>query len=125
MEKPITNEILKFLNNITYCKAWKRLNTGMTGTTGFPDITGVIHIKSCGVRIEIEVKDAGEEPSELQLSRLREFRGLGCISFWCDNLESAKKQFWNWVEFLESGAERPSNKDLESRDSFVLGDLKK
>ena len=123
MEKPITNEILNYLNKYPGCFALKRLNTGMTGTTGFADISGVVSIHFRGIHIEIEVKYPGEEPSELQLSRLRMFRELGCISFWCDSVDSAKVQFLSWLEFLKTGERRPSDSDIESCSNFRLSDL--
>ena len=124
MEKLITNRIIDYLNNRTGCKAWKRLNSGMSGTTGFPDITGVVVINGVGVRLEIEVKQLDEKPSSLQYSRLREFRILGCISFWSASITSFKSQFAWWVQFYQFGGKELKFDDLLDSESFVVQDLK-
>lgn len=124
MEKTITNSIIDYLNDIPSCKAWKRLNSGMSGTTGFPDVTGVVEVSFYGIRIEIEVKQPGEEPSSLQYSRLREFRKLRCISFWCDGFKDFEKQFAWWVKFYEYHKVVLDYKDLRSKNQFVIKDLK-
>lgn len=89
MEKAITNKIIKYINkNYPQSNIKKRYSSGSTNNTGYPDITGSI----CGIRIEIEVKQPGEEPTALQLSRLRKLKRYNVIAFWTDSLESAIKQ---------------------------------
>ncbi len=86
MEKTISNQIIKYINkNYPLSEARKRLSTGSSNNTGYPDITGSV----CGIRIEIEVKQPGKKPSKLQLSRLKKLKQLNIIAFWADNLESA------------------------------------
>jgi len=97
LEKTITNKIIKYINkNYPNSEARKRLSTGSTNNTGYPDITGSIN----GIRIEIEVKQPGCEPSKLQYSRLRKLKKLNIIAFWADSLESAisqlDQQLCNW-----------------------------
>jgi len=86
MEKTITNKIIKYINK-SYHQAIvkKRLSTGSTDNTGYPDITGSIS----GIRVEIEVKQPGCEPTKLQYSRIRKLNKNNCIAFWADSLESA------------------------------------
>lgn len=125
MEKPITDKIISYLNSVPGCSAWKRFNSGMSSTTNFPDVTGVINVKGVGIRIEIEVKQPGEVPRMGQYSKMREFRKLGCISFWTDSLESAEKQFARWVRFCTTHDTKLSYNDLISRNRFIVKDLKK
>jgi hypothetical protein len=97
LEKKITNQIIKELNKDPSIWVRKRLTTGMSGTLGWPDITGIketeINGQSFGIRIEIEVKRPGKKPSDIQYSRLRGFRRLGAIAFWTDEIYDCLKQF--------------------------------
>lgn len=89
MEKTISNKIIKYINK-TYTNAQvsKRLSTGSSNNTGYPDITGSID----GIRVEIEVKQPGKVPTKLQAHRLRTLKNLNIIAFWADSLESAIDQ---------------------------------
>jgi len=84
-EKNITNRIIKRIHT-TYPMSHvrKRLSTGATNTTGWPDITG--HI--AGIRVEIEVKQPGCKPTKIQRSKIRKFNKNNCIAIWCDSVES-------------------------------------
>jgi Holliday junction resolvase len=83
-EKTISNAIIREIHR-TYPTAQmrKRLSSGSTSTTGYPDITG--HIG--GIHVEIETKQPGEKPRKLQLSRIRKLNEAGAIAFWVDNVE--------------------------------------
>ncbi len=86
MEKTITNKIIKAINkNYPMAHVHKRLSTGSTGNTGYPDITGSV----CGIRIEIEVKQPGKEPSKLQYVILKKLKKLNIIAFWTDDADQA------------------------------------
>jgi len=102
MEKTLTNKIINKLNKDTDTWVRKRLSSGMSGTTGWPDITGVkklnLNSLEIGVRIEIEVKQPGKKPTTIQYSRLRRFRKLGAICFWTDDLDNCMKQFKYWCD---------------------------
>jgi len=100
MEKTITNAIIRRLNKDPRIWVRKRYNSGMTGTKGWPDITGIVCLqvqnRQIGVRIEIEVKQFGKKPTVIQYNRLRKFRKLGCIAFWTDDLEKCMISFQHW-----------------------------
>ena len=88
-EKSISNAIIKAIHaKYPQSQVRKRLTTGSSSTTGWPDITG--HIS--GIRIEIETKLPGEKPRKLQLSRIRKFNKYNCIAFWADSVESCMSQ---------------------------------
>jgi hypothetical protein len=100
MEKTLTNKIINKLNKDKHIWVRKRYNSGMTGTKGWPDVTGVIKFPinghHVGIRVEIEVKQPGKKPTTNQYSRLRKFRKLGCIAFWTDDFETCMQQFHFW-----------------------------
>jgi len=89
LEKIISNKIIKHINK-TYPDAQvsKRLSTGSSNNTGYPDIFGSI----MGIRVEIEVKQPGKFPTKLQAHRLKTLKKLNIIAFWADSLESAISQ---------------------------------
>ncbi len=123
MEKTLTNKIINKLNKNKAIWVRKRYNSGMTGTKGWPDITGTICLNNIGVRIEIEVKQPGKKPTKIQYARLRRFRKLGCIAFWTDDFKKAQTQFKYWCDNI--GCVDIHQIDLwENRPSFVINDLK-
>ncbi len=126
LEKSITNQVIKQLNK--YSNVWvrKRHTTGMSGTIGWPDITGTVTIYrndfEFGIRIEIEMKKPGKKPTQNQYSRLRRFRKMGAIAFWADNYEQAVTQFAYWCDVV--GREPISYTDLmKSGNVTVISDL--
>lgn len=83
-EKTISNAIIKEIHRrYQFAQVMKRLSSGTTGMIGWPDITG--HIG--GIHVEIEVKQPGEKPRKLQLSRIRKLNENGAIAFWTDSVE--------------------------------------
>jgi len=87
MEKRITNAIIKMIDTeYPNGLARKRFSGGSTNNVGEPDITASV----CGIRVEIEVKQPGQKPGKLQLSRLRRLQRNGCIAFWSDSKQDAK-----------------------------------
>jgi hypothetical protein len=89
LEKNIAKRIISALNKIPMTRVWKRRAGPFE--KGRADITGA----SRGVRVEIEVKRPGEQPTDLQAKWLREMRELGCISGVAYSEEDA-------IEILES-----------------------
>jgi hypothetical protein len=73
-ERAIVKAILAYLNSLPACVARKRWG-GVMGVAGDPDITGCIG----GRHFEFEVKRPGEQPTPLQLQRLREWKASGAI----------------------------------------------
>lgn len=104
MEKSISDSIIKKINKIPGCFAYKRLSNGSTSTNGYPDITGTVNIhingQILGIRLEIESKQPGKRPTQLQYSRLRKFRSLGCVAFWTDNPTDAMNKIKLWQDIL-------------------------
>jgi len=102
MEKTLTNRIVKKLNSDPRIWVRKRYTSGMTGTKGWPDITGIVKLSlnrlEVGIRIEIEIKQTGKKPTQIQYNRLRKFRKLGCIAFWTDDFDSCQSQFQFWCD---------------------------
>lgn len=93
-EKQITNATLKTLNRNPHIHAWKRLSNGMDNNNGMPDITGYATLildsgLRFAIRLEIEMKQPGETPRKLQLSRLRKLKNAGCITGWADSVQGA------------------------------------
>jgi hypothetical protein len=83
-EKTISNNIIdKIHKRYPNSHMLKRLSSGSTSTTGYPDITG--HIG--GIHVEIESKQPGETPKKLQDSRIRMYNKGGAIAFWTDSVE--------------------------------------
>ena len=126
MEKPITNKIIAKLNSNPGIWVRKRLSSGSTGTKGYPDITGIVQVNLnsllIGIRLEIEVKQPGKKPTANQYSKLRKFRKLGAISFWCDSVESCEKQLDYWMENI--GIDNHVQTDLlPSGQVTILPDL--
>ena len=116
LEKPITDSIISNLNKYSHVWVRKRHTTGMSGTIGWPDITGIIKLEinglKFGIRIEIEVKKPGKKPTQVQYSRLRRFRKLGAITFWTDGLEDCMSKFELWVKITTGELGCSSPRDL-------------
>ena len=73
-ERAIAKAILAYLNGLPNCLARKRWGGGM-GVTGEPDIDACI----CGRSLQLEVKRPGENPTQLQVRRLEEWRKAGAV----------------------------------------------
>ena len=128
LEKPITNSIIAQLNKNPDIWVRKRYTSGMSGTIGWPDVTGIICLEinnlKFGVRIEIEVKKPGKKPTTVQYSRLRRFRKLGAITFWTDSLEDCMMKFDLWQKITLGKLGCSSPRDLyPSGQVTVIRDL--
>ncbi|MBI9082713.1 MAG: hypothetical protein JEZ11_03890 [Desulfobacterales bacterium] len=84
LETGITNKILKYLNSLEGCKARKRF--AGPGKKGEPDITGAYR----GLRLEIEVKAGDNQPSKIQIARLKAWKDCGCLSMCVWSLEEVQ-----------------------------------
>lgn len=118
-EKNVQAACLDWLNTVPGVKAWRQ-NTGVFmasytnkrtgiqktrrvkfGEKGQGDIGGIAPF---GIRIEIEVKRPGEQPSFDQTAWMGFIRDHGGIAFWCDSLRSCVEQMryefarreWYW-----------------------------
>jgi Holliday junction resolvase len=101
-EKTISNAIIRAIHaRYPTAQMRKRLSSGSTSTTGWPDITG--HIG--GIHVEIETKQPGEKPRKLQLSRIKKLAENGAIAFWADSVDGS-------LELLQEMLKRwrPKNK---------------
>ncbi len=128
LEKDITSPVVKALNKQPGIHAWKRLSSGSSNNTGYPDITGTIMLSvgnlEFGVRLEIEMKRPGKVPTPIQYARLREFRRLGCIAFWADSNAGVIYQIKRWQK-VKMGM-KPNligYSDLKSKSVTVISDL--
>ena len=73
-ERAIVKAILAYLNGLPNCLARKRWGGGM-GVVGEPDIDACIRGRS----LQLEVKRPGENPTQLQVRRLEEWRKAGAV----------------------------------------------
>lgn len=128
LEKDITSKLIKALNKLPGTEARKRLSTGSSGTTGYPDITGTVTIRVAniplGIRLEIEMKRPGKEPRSLQYSRLRKLRRQGCIAIWADSVEGAMIQVTDWIKVKQG--QKPDligYSDIKSSATVIVEDL--
>jgi hypothetical protein len=62
------------INNIPNCRASKRIANLIK--SGEPDVTGIIN----RIRLEIEYKVPGKNPTELQARELKKWDSLGAVS---------------------------------------------
>jgi hypothetical protein len=83
-ESTITKKCLKWVNTLPRTHCEKR--AGGPNRKGKPDITGATH----GIRIEIEMKAPGQNPTPIQMQHLTAWESIGCIAGWVDNLEEFK-----------------------------------
>jgi len=84
-EATLNNDVKEWIKSIEGCWAKKRLGTA--GNRGMPDITGCVG----PIRIEIEGKLPGNEPTKKQYAWLKIFAELGCITGWYDTFEKAQE----------------------------------
>jgi len=84
-ETKIVNEILEYLNGLDQCRAVK-VHGGYYGNNGEPDIDCVYRGRS----LKIEVKVPGQVPTRLQTKRLEQWKEVGAVSIWVDNLNGLK-----------------------------------
>ena len=86
LEKQIVDSIVKVLRTIPGCVVRKRHGT-VFGVAGDPDLYGTIN----GRHFELEVKQSGNPPTELQLRRLEEWRAAGATVGVVHSVQEAKK----------------------------------
>lgn len=111
-EADIQKACIEWLNTLPGVKVWRQNTGGMSGKhngktwymkfgqKGQADITGI----ALGVRVEIEVKRPGKEPSDDQRDWLRIMGIHYGIAFWTDSIErcvmETRKAFqlreWQW-----------------------------
>ena len=72
-EKHITNFCINMINHMPYCYATKRIANLVR--SGEPDVTGIIN----RIRLEIEYKKPGKNPTDLQKVHLEIWKDLGAI----------------------------------------------
>lgn len=72
-EKHITNFCIDMINNIPNCFASKRIANLIK--SGEPDVTGIVN----RIRLEIEFKVPGKNPTELQARELKKWDTLWAI----------------------------------------------
>ena len=92
LEKTITKRCLKWARKIPNSKFYKR--KGSAYNKGEPDISGCVQ----GIRIEIEMKSPGNEPTALQASKIKEWTEAGAISGWTDSEEGFIREVVNGLE---------------------------
>jgi hypothetical protein len=86
LEKQIVDSILKYLRTVPGCAARKRHGT-VFGVAGDPDVYGTIN----GRHFELEVKQPGNPPTELQLRRIEEWRAAGAAVDVVHSVQEARK----------------------------------
>ena len=86
LETNIVKNIKKKLETIPGVVVRKRHGTAF-GIKGDPDLYGLVR----GRHFEIEVKRPGENPTELQLSRMREWKAAGAITGVARSWEDTKE----------------------------------
>lgn len=86
LEKQIVVSILKYLRTVPGCAVRKRHGT-VFGVAGDPDLYGTIN----GHHFELEVKQPGNPPTDLQLSRLEEWRAAGAAVGVVHSVQEARK----------------------------------
>lgn len=100
-EASIQDSILEYLNLQRGVQAWRRNvgavkleNKGKKRYVKFaqPGQSDIWGIGPYAVHIEIEVKQPGEHPTQLQSYWLNMCRAAGAIAFWCDSLDSCIDQ---------------------------------
>ena len=84
-EIQLVHKIINWINQHENAHARKQ-HGGMYGTIGEPDITGCVN----GRRIEIEVKLPGNEPTKIQLHRMKEWERCGALTGVAHSLEEAQ-----------------------------------
>lgn len=86
--KLVTDPLLKKIKALAgdgYRVKVRKRHGGPYGTSGEPDIEGCIN----GVSIQIECKAPGNNPTPMQLQRIKEWSDAGAVAFWCDDPEWA------------------------------------
>ena len=86
LEKHIVDSIVKYLRTVPGCAVRKRHGTAF-GVAGDPDLYGIVG----GRHFEIEVKRPGNQPTELQLRRLEEWRAAGALTGIAHSLDEARR----------------------------------
>ncbi len=101
----ITSRLLLELPKRFPCRAWRQ-NTGAAvgasgrmirfGVRGQADITGIIDVSGCGVRLEIEVKAGRDQPSEQQVNFGAMIERMGGIYVLARDVEGALDAIEQW-----------------------------
>ena len=86
LEKQIVDSIVKVLRTTPGCVVRKRHGT-VFGVAGDPDLYGTIN----GRHFELEVKQPGNPPTELQLRRLEEWHVAGATVGVVHSVQEAKE----------------------------------
>ena len=127
MEKQLSNWIIDYITEQPGGFAHKRLSNGSTSTNGWPDVTGSLIFPAAGhlfaIRLEVEVKQPGKIPDQLQYSLLRRFRRLGIIAFWTDSREDFLNKLQIWSNVASGKAKHPGYRDITGKKVCILGDL--
>jgi hypothetical protein len=84
-EANLNKKVKDWINSIPGCWAYKR--RGGPGNRGMPDISGCVG----PVRVEIEGKLEGNEPTAKQTYFIELFKRQGCIAGWYTSLEQAQQ----------------------------------
>ena len=119
LESQILKGCLEWLNTVPGCRVWRQNVGGRVwvdsdgktrhvafGAPGMADLSGV---GPHGVRIEIEIKKPGEEPSEAQNDWLDLMKTHGAIAFWVDSIDDCVRYMgrhfrarqWEWKKEWE------------------------
>jgi hypothetical protein len=84
-ESSIVASVLKWMNGQPATLARKR-HGGPFGLAGEPDISACVRGRS----VQIELKQPGEKPTEMQMRRLDEWRRAGAVAFWATSLAEVR-----------------------------------
>jgi len=104
-ETVLTKFCIELFNSMPDAYVQKRMATILRA--GEPDVTGILN----KIRVEIEMKIYGNNPTEIQLRALKQWKDLGAISGWANSITSfiqifdkeiSKNQLQNIHWFLET-----------------------
>ena len=85
-ESTLKKKVLEYLNSVPGCKAIK-MHGNRYVEAGTPDICCCYQ----GRAMWIELKRPGEQPTPIQLKRLREWQEAGAVVGWVTDLEGVKR----------------------------------
>lgn len=86
-EKTITNKILKYLNSLPRCVAYKVPGTAVS--SGRPDISGCINGRA--IQIEVKTVDTDWEVTKQQMANLMKWSECGALCLVTYSLEFVKE----------------------------------
>lgn len=84
-ERSIQRSIITALNDNPFTLVRVRSADSVGHVAGDPDIYGAVG----GIHVEIEVKQPGKKPTDLQLQRLRQWAAAGAACLWCNDKAQA------------------------------------